>query len=92
MAAQKIYQAETELENARELRNWKELTDRLAKYAAKFPDRELVQSLYNAERVFDVSSSNPTHTHTATAPHQQTTATTTDAADNASAASSVAPK
>ena len=56
MAAQKIYQAETELENARELRNWKELTERLAKHASKFPDRELVVHLYDAERVFDVCS------------------------------------
>ena len=50
----KVYQAETELENARELRNWKELTEKLAKYASKFPDREVVESLYAAERVFDV--------------------------------------
>ena len=50
----KIYQAETELENARELRNWKELTEKLAKYASRFPDRDVVESLYNAERVFDV--------------------------------------
>lgn len=50
----KIYQAETELENARELRNWKELTEKLAKYASRFPNRDVVESLYNAERVFDV--------------------------------------